>query len=201
MSSLNWSELVKDAGDVSSYEPMPEGDYELKVVEAKATNTQTGKTMFKITTEVQGGPFAKRKVWDNLTVSPENPKALTMFFVKVSALGLGKEYFDTNPTNAQIEQALLHRTFRGKVVQDTYQGTVGNKISTYHRTAASPTVDPTATIAAAAPAPAPAPAPAAAPAPAVATPFDGPSIDNPVVAAPPAPPVAPVAAPASGEPF
>ena len=199
MSSLNWSELVKDAGDVSSYEPMTEGDYELKVVESKATNTQNGKVMFKITTEVQGGPFAKRKVWDNLTISPENPKALTMFFVKMSALGLGKDYFDTNPTNAQVEQALLHRAFRGKVIQDTYQGTVGNKISTYHRTVTSPTVDPGAPIPAAAPAPATA----------VATPFDGPSINNPVVAAPPAPPAPPAApvaspapaAPVSSEPF
>jgi len=201
MSSLNWSELVKDAGDTSSFEPMPEGDYELKVVESKATNTQSGKTMFKITTEVQGGPFNKRKVWDNLTVSPEVPKAMTMFFVKMSALGLGKDFFDTNPSNAQIEAALLHRTFRGKVTQETYQGNVGNKIGMYHRTVASPTVNP----AAAAPAPVAAPAPAPAP----ATPFDGPSIDVPVVAAPPAPPAppaAPVAAPApaapvSSEPF
>jgi hypothetical protein len=197
MSSLNWSELVKDAGDTSNFEPMPEGDYELKVVEAKATNTQTGKTMFKITTEVQGGPFARRKVWDNLTISPENPKALTIFFVKASALGLGRDYFQTNPTNAQIEAALLNRTFRGRVVQETYQGNVGNKIGTYHRTSESPTMSPTAPIPAAAPAPAPA-------APLVATPFDGPSIDNPVIAAPPAPP-APPAAPmpslATAEPF
>lgn len=198
MSSLNWSELVKDAGDTSSYEPMPEGDYELKVVESKATNTQSGKTMFKVTTEVQGGPFNKRKVWDNLTVSPENPKALTMFFVKMSALGLGKEFFDTNPSNAQIEAALLHRTFRGKVTQETYQGNVGNKIGTYHRAVAATASAPAAAVAAP---PAPAPAPA--------TPFDGPSIDVPVVAAPPAPPAppaAPVAAPApaapvSSEPF
>lgn len=207
MSSLNWSELVKDAGDTSSYEPMPEGDYELKVVESKATNTQSGKTMFKVTTEVQGGPFNKRKVWDNLTVSPENPKALTMFFVKMNALGLGKEFFDTNPSNAQIEAALLHRTFRGKVTQETYQGNVGNKIGTYHRAvAATPAAAPAAVAA-----PPVAPAPAPAPAPAVATPFDGPSIDNPPVAAPPAPPVAepvavaappaPPAAPASNEPF
>ena len=62
MSSVNWSDLIKEAGESSSFEPLPDGDYELKVIDSKATVTQTGKTMFKITTEVQGGPYAKRRV-------------------------------------------------------------------------------------------------------------------------------------------
>jgi hypothetical protein len=72
MSSLNWSDLVKEAGETSSYEPLPDGDYALKVIEATAKVSQSGKTMFAITTEVQGGPHAKRRVWDNLVVSPDS---------------------------------------------------------------------------------------------------------------------------------
>ena len=73
MTSVNWSDLIKEAGDTTTnFEPMPDGDYELKVIDAKGTTTQNGKTMFKITTEVQGGPYAKRRVWDNLVVSTEN---------------------------------------------------------------------------------------------------------------------------------
>jgi pyruvate/2-oxoglutarate dehydrogenase complex dihydrolipoamide acyltransferase (E2) component len=174
MSSLNWSDLIKDAGETTSYEPLPDGDYELKVIESKAKSTQSGKTMFSITTEVQGGPHAKRRVWDNLTVSPENPKALAIFFSKMSALGLNRDYFDTNPSNAQIEQALVGRGFRGTIGKRTYNGNVSNEVTKYFRLTAdasapaapaAPAAAPApAPVAAAAPAPAPAPAPAAAPA-------------------------------------
>jgi hypothetical protein len=172
MSSLNWSDLIKDAGETTSYEPLPDGDYELKVIESKAKSTQSGKTMFSITTEVQGGPHAKRRVWDNLTVSPENPKALAIFFSKMEALGLPRDYFNSNPSNAQIEQALLGRSFRGSLGKKTYNGNVSNEITKYFRLVADTTagvpVPPApaaapapAPVAAAAPAPAPAPAPAA----------------------------------------
>ena len=168
MSSLNWSDLIKDAGETTSYEPLPDGDYELKVIESKAKSTQSGKTMFSITTEVQGGPHAKRRVWDNLTVSPENPKALAIFFSKMEALGLPRDYFNSNPSNAQIEQALVGRSFRGALGKKTYNGNVSNEITKYFRLIAeSPAGAPVPPAPAAAPAPvAAAPAPAPAPAPA-----------------------------------
>lgn len=170
MSSLNWNDLIKEAGEnTNSYEPLPKGDYELKVIEAKATTTQTGKKMFKLTTEVQGGPHANRRVWDNLVISPENPKALNMFFMKSGVLGLNREFFQSNPTDAQIEQALMNRSFRATVGQRTYNGNVSNEIAQYHKSeavaAAAPTQAAPAPAESAAPAPAPAPAPAAAPAP------------------------------------
>jgi len=46
MSSLNWGDLVKDAGDVGSFEPLPDGDYDLLVQEIVAKVSQSGKTMF-----------------------------------------------------------------------------------------------------------------------------------------------------------
>jgi hypothetical protein len=185
--SLNWSDLIKEAGEATnSYEPLPDGDYELKVIEAKATTSASGKVMFKTTNEVVSGPHAKRRIWDNLVISPENSKALGMFFMKMSALGLGKEFFNSNPTNAQIEQALFGRGFRGTLGTRTYNNTTSNEIKMYYALAAA-----TASIPVAA-APAPAPAAAPAPAPAVATPFDGPSI-----ATAPAPAAAPAPAPAA----
>ena len=178
--SLNWSDLIKEAGEATnSFEPLPGGDYELKVIEAKATTSASGKVMFKTTNEVVSGPYAKRRVWDNLVISPENSKALGMFFVKMGALGLGKDFFNANPTNAQIEQALMHRSFRGTLGTRTYNGNQSNEISKYF---AAPAVAQAAFAAAAAPAAAPAPAPvAAAPAPA------------PAPAAAPAPAPAPAA--------
>ena len=57
MSTLNWGDLVKDAGDVGSYDPLPDGDYDLTVVEATAKVSQSGKTMFAIKAQVQSVSF------------------------------------------------------------------------------------------------------------------------------------------------
>jgi hypothetical protein len=171
MTTVNFAELVQKAGDAAAttnYEPLPEGDYELKVVEATATTTSTGKLMFKLTTEVQGGPHAKRRVWDQWVVSTDNETAMNIFFGKAASVGLSKEFWLANPSPAQVEQALQGRAFRGRVAIRTYQGKQGNEIQRYSASqlgaAATPFAAPVA--AAAAPAPAPAPAPAAAPAPA-----------------------------------
>jgi hypothetical protein len=97
MSSLNWADLVKDAGEATSgnYDPLPDGDYDLKVVEAPAGTTSTGKTMFKLKAQITSGPFANRLIWDNITISPENKNALNIFFSKMAALGIPREFFLT----------------------------------------------------------------------------------------------------------
>lgn len=179
MSSLNWGDLVKDAGDVGSYEPLPDGDYDLKVLEATAKVAQSGKTMFAIKAQVQGGAHNNRLVWDNLVVTPDSPAALGMFFRKMGALGLNREFFGSNPSNAQIEQALIGRSFRGQIGSRTWQGQKKNEIKMYYVATAASSPAP----AAAAQAPAPAPAPAAAPAPAEASVGEVPPA--------PAPPTAP----------
>ena len=191
MSQLNWGELISQAEDTGggSYEPLPDGEYELKVTEASVATTSTGKTMFKITTEVQTGPHARRKVWDNLVVSNENPRALGMFFMKLGALGLTKESSQANnPSNEQIAQALVGRPFRGTLTTTEWNGKLRNEFKRYMP--ASNISAPASAPVASAPAPAPAPAPqgvAPAPAPAPAAPVAAPAA--PVVdAAPPAPP-------------
>lgn len=189
MSQLNWGELVSQAADsgTGTYEPLPDGEYELKVIEASSVLTQTGKPMFKVTTEVQTGAFAKRRVWDNLVVSKDSDKALGIFFGKMAALGLPKEYFLNSPTNEQIASALIGRAFRGQLGRREYAGKISNEIKRY-----APLTAPTGGVPAgvpaqaAAPAPAPAPAPAAAPAPAVAPQAFAPAPT--AEATPPAPP-------------
>ena len=77
MSTLNWGDLVKEAGEVSTgYDPLPDGDYDLTVIEATAKVSQSGKTMFSVKAQVMNGPHAKRVIWDNLVVTPDNQAAL-----------------------------------------------------------------------------------------------------------------------------
>jgi pyruvate/2-oxoglutarate dehydrogenase complex dihydrolipoamide acyltransferase (E2) component len=187
MSQLNWGELISQAEDAGggSYEPLPDGEYELKVIESSVATTSTGKTMFKITTEVQTGPHAKRRIWDNLVISNESPKALGMFFMKLGVLGLTKESIQANnPSNEQIAQALIGRPFRATVGSRVWNGKTQNELVRYlpasniASPASAPVAAPAPAPQAAAPAPAPAPAAPAAPA------FAAPTAD----AAPPAPP-------------
>ena len=163
MSTLNWGDLIKDAGEISSsYEPLPDGEYDLTVIEATAKVTATGKTMFSIKTQVEGGAYNKRFVWDNLTVSPENKNALSIFFGKMHAMGITQQFFTTvpAPTNAQIESVLVGRKFRGTVGSRVYNGNKRNEIRRYAALAAAAASSAPAAPAAAAPAPGPAPAPA-----------------------------------------
>jgi len=171
VSSRNWADLIKDAGDAGNYDPLPDGDYDLVVVEATATTSQSGKTMFKVKAQVEGGAHNKRLVWDNLVVSPDSPAALGILFKKFHAMGIGRGYFDSNPTNAQIEQAILGRRFRAQIGSRLYNGAKKNEIKNYYpsaQTIAAMNGETAAPVTASAPAPAPAPAPAAAPAPAPA---------------------------------
>jgi hypothetical protein len=111
--------------------------------------------MYKVTNEVQGGPYANRKVWENLVVTHDNPVAMDMFFMKVIAMGLTKPFFESNPTDAQIEQALTGRTFRANIGLRTYEGKDSNEIKKYYK--GQSTSEPSSTPGAAVPPPPPAP--------------------------------------------
>ena len=155
MSTLNWSDLIKEAGETGTYDALPDGDYDLVVLEATAKVSQSGKTMFAVKAQVEGGAHNKRLVWDNLVVSPDSQAALGIFFKKMHALGLPKEYFmqQPQPSNAQIEQIIVGRRFRAQVGTRTWQGQKKNEIKNYYPAVAPTTAAP---VSAAAPAPAPA---------------------------------------------
>lgn len=195
MSSFNWNELVDEAksSGTMSYAPLPDGDYDLKVLEATAKTSSNGKPMYEIKTEVQTGPHAKRLVWDRLVVSKESPGALRYFFRKMAALGLDENFFARQPSDNDIVAALNGRSFRAKIGPSTGGSRPGNEIKEYYPATAVPGMVPApaqgapapAVYAAPAPAPAPAPMPwnqaPAAPAPAPAAPPVG-------IPAPPQPP-------------
>lgn len=134
MTSINWGDLVSKAGQVSSsqnYEPIPDGIYDMMVLEASQTVAASGKTMFKVTHEVQGGPHNKRRVWDNLVVTPDNETALNIFFSKMDAMGLRKEFFTPSTSNAQIENALIGKRFRAKIGTRKWEGQDRNEVKSY----------------------------------------------------------------------
>lgn len=140
----NWSDLLNDAED--SFEPVPAGDYDLKIIKSEATLSKSGKSMWKICTEVLEGPYAKRKIWGQLTLSPESPTALGIFFRQMKALGLTQDYFAQDPSDSHVASALVGRQFRGQVGVRTWQGQERNEINNYTALSSAPNAAPSAPV-------------------------------------------------------
>jgi hypothetical protein len=211
--TVSWDDLVKDAGDVSSFEPLPEADYDMVVKSAKYKPSKTGKKMWEVVGKVESGPYANRQVWTNLVITPDNPNALAMFFRKMGALGLTVDYFKTNPSDEAVASALTGRRFRAHVGKRKYNGEDRNEIEKFFPPqdggavpgmpgmtapppAASTPPPPAAAPVAAPPAPAPVAAPPAAPAPVA----EAPAPAAPAAPAAPPAPAAPAVDPAQAAP-
>ena len=123
---VNFKDLMDAAG--GSFEPLPKGPVDAKVTAAEATKTSNGKTMYKMTWSVLSGPNANRKVWGNQVISPESPPALGIFFRQMAAMGLGSDYFASNPSEEQVARDLVGRQATLVLDQKEYQGTLRNEI-------------------------------------------------------------------------
>lgn len=208
----SWGALIEEAGDnAEEFSVLPQADYDLQIVKSEAKMTKTGKVMFAVQCKVTSGPYANRRVFTNIVVSPENPTALGIFFRQMAAIGISREFFANNPSDSQVAEAMVNREFRGQVGIRAYQGQDKNEIKSFSRISKSENAGPAgppapmtaapsptnAPPAQAAPSPAPAPAtppPAAAAAPAQAAPAAEPA-PAPVTQAA-TPPVADTVAPA-----
>lgn len=131
--SITFDQLIKQAGDSvpDSFEPLPAGDYELEVVEAKYKKTSTGKDMWNLQSKVISGEYANRRIFDNIVLSPENQTALGFFFRNMAVLGFTKEVLANNPTPDQIAAGLAGRRYRAKIGHRTYQGELQNEVTRY----------------------------------------------------------------------
>lgn len=190
MPLMNWDNLLKEAGEQGkAFEPLPNGTYDFIITESEHKISAAGNLTFKFTAEIEQGPKAKSKIWPNITLTQDNPKAIPWFFKKMSALGLDENFFRTNPSEDQIAAAMIGKRFLGTTEQRPYgdQGKVSIDVKNYAppRGAGAPPVGGGGPVG---------PPPVAAPAPAAAPPVaPAPVVAAPAPVAPPAPaaPVAP----------
>jgi hypothetical protein len=91
----------------------------------------------------------------------------------MAALGLPREFFNNNPSNAQIEASLDGKVFRAKVGSRTWNGDKRNELTKYYVQSNQVAAPVASTAGAAVPPPPPAPAPAPASAP-LSAPADAP---------------------------
>lgn len=194
---ISWDELLDQAGDdvVDSFEPLPNDDYEVEVVEATFTMTKSvpSKKMWKVHLKViNHQKFNNRRVWTNIVLSPDNSKALGFFFRNMAVLGLTREYFATKPTDEAIAAAMKGRRARVKIIQKPYQGDMQNEVDRFIAPLAFEGAPTGVSAAPAAPAPSGVPAPPipGAVAPPAAAPTPAPTAPSPQAGVvPPAPPL------------
>lgn len=193
--SVNWADLIKGSKD--AFEPLPVGTYDCIVDKCDAVKSSTGKLMFKVVFRVTGGPKTNSKIWNNITLTVDNPKATYMFFENMKALGITEQqHFSQNPplSPATIAQLIVGKTARVTIDHREYMGkkseNVTNMVAISGFGGSGPMPGGMSPSPSVSPSPSPAPTPAApAPAP-VATPQ--PTI-QPVAAVAPVDPVQPVA--------
>ena len=131
MASINWSQYIaaaEAAGEsADEFTPLPAGSYEVKVLESSATKTKNGKDMFKVTFVVEGGPHAGRRLWSNLVISPESPKAMAIVMRQLSSLGV-RPLMEANASNEQIAAGMKDALATVKVSVGEYQGKPKNEV-------------------------------------------------------------------------
>lgn len=127
MAEVNWSDLQKAAGE-AGFDPVPASVYDVIVKTAEAVKTQSGKDMIKVKYRITAGPYVDRMIFNQFVLTTDNANALAFFFRHMAAMGLGKEFFATNPRMDQVALALIERPCRVKVGVREYNGQDRNEV-------------------------------------------------------------------------
>ena len=111
--------LNLDFSSVPSREPLDEGVYDLTIAKIDETTSSTGNPMLKVEYDVNGGA-GNRKLWDNYVLID---KCLWKVKELFDALGI-----DTSELVEMDVSELLGMQVRAKVIQETYNGDIVNRI-------------------------------------------------------------------------
>lgn len=130
MSDLDWAALQKEAATGGL---LPDGEYNLAVVDATATKASTGKPMIKCKFRVIDGAYEGRPTWSQFTLSTENPVALRIFFQHMAAFGLESPFFAALPSGEEglriVADNLRNRAVHVRVGTRPFQGQDRNDIT------------------------------------------------------------------------
>lgn len=174
MATVDFNAAMARAKQAGSFEPLPDGEYELVCLEATPTVASTGKDMIKAKWQVESGPHAGSKVFDQYVFSPDSDNALSFFFQHMRHFGLDEAFFSSLPPGSGMEPvaaALPGRKCRMQLGQRTWEGRPRNEVVRIMPPSnPNPTAAPSAVPGIAQPAAPQVPQAPAAPAPAVQQP-------------------------------
>jgi hypothetical protein len=127
---VNWDSVLKETEEATRV--IPEGEYLVRVTEAKAKTASTGSEMIVTTVKLEDGPYAGRTIVTNLVFSFGNAQAMRMLLRRLRALGITEEWLaETNATIDQIATAISGRTVIAKVNQRKWNEELRNDIEMF----------------------------------------------------------------------
>ena len=104
--SIDWDAILAD-DDGGGFEPLPNGNYPVRVIEKEVTKASTGSSMIKVTTSVTEGPYENRRLWSNLVFKTDSPPAMRMLLQKLHGLGVTRDWIASNsPDIEDIARAI-----------------------------------------------------------------------------------------------
>lgn len=112
MTFVNFSDMLKAAGEAPGFTVIPAGDYDVVVDTASHKTTSSGKESIAVQFKVENGPHASASLFWQAVLSPENPNALAFWFRHMAALGLTEAYFQANPPLPRVAADLIGRRCR-----------------------------------------------------------------------------------------
>lgn len=127
MTVINFQQALQSA-QTASFEPLPDGTYDMVVVESTPTTSSTQKPMIKVKYRVETGPSAGKTVFNNYTFSDDNPTALAIFFRHMAFHGLDANFFTQNPAWETVASTLLNRRVRVELGTRMWQGEPRNDV-------------------------------------------------------------------------
>lgn len=128
MTYLNFQEAMQRAKN-ASFEPLPDGPYDVVCIEAVPTESSTNKPMIKLKYQVESGPQAGKKVFSQQVFSADNDNALSIFFRYMAFHGLDEGYFSQNPGWEQVAASLVGRRVRLVLGHRVWQGVTRNEVN------------------------------------------------------------------------
>ena len=119
---------VEDTG--GSFEPIPEGTYELMAENWEQKTSKSGNKYLKVTYRVQGEKYANRVVWENFTISGANP-TVGISRLKQWMVATGS---DATELNQDAVNNLMMETFMAKIgIEKSAEWGDSNKIVAFLR--------------------------------------------------------------------
>jgi len=119
---------VEDTG--GSFEPIPEGTYELMAEDWEQKISKAGNKYLKVTYRVQGENYANRVIWENFTISGANP-TVGISRLKQWMIATGS---DATELNQDAVNNLMMENFMAKIgIEKSSEWGDSNKIVAFLR--------------------------------------------------------------------
>lgn len=120
MPAQSWKDLMNQAEEgAKEFALLDPGMYSFVIKDAaKVGQTSKENPKFTINPSVESGPRANARVFHDFIVSDSAYAMKNFFFGDLAILGLNASFFDQNPTEQQIAQALQGRRFVAEVFHE-----------------------------------------------------------------------------------